>query len=62
MIISDDAEHCMEIDALKSKKEKEDAEAYMTKKTENIDMVHVETQLRRALVKLKVSKEYGKFL
>ena len=52
-IVTEDAERAIEIDALKAKKEKEDAEAYLTRKTEITDMIKAEIQLRRALVRLK---------
>jgi F0F1-type ATP synthase epsilon subunit len=39
---------------LKAKKEKEDAEAYLSRKTEITDMIKAEVQLRKALVRLKV--------
>ena len=53
-IVTDDAEKAVEIDVLKAHKEKEAAEAYLTKKTEIMDMVKAEVQLRKALVRLKV--------
>ena len=53
-IVTDDAEEAMEIDILKAKKEKEDAEAYLSRKTEIADMIKAEVQLRKALVRLKV--------
>jgi F-type H+-transporting ATPase subunit epsilon len=53
-IVTDDAEEAMEIDILKAKKEKEDAEAYLSRKTEITDMIKAEAQLRKALVRLKV--------
>ena len=53
-IVTDDAEEAMEIDILKAKKEKEDAEAYLSRKTEITDMIKAEVQLRKALVRLKV--------
>jgi F-type H+-transporting ATPase subunit epsilon len=52
-VVTEDAERAVEIDALKARKEKEDAEAYLTKKTEIIDVLKAEVQLRRALAKLK---------
>ena len=59
-ILTEDAERAMEIDVLKAKKDKEDAEAYLTKKTEITDMIKAEAQLRRALVKLRVAGEANK--
>lgn len=53
-VISEEAERAMDIDALVAKKEKETAEAYLTKKTEITDMIKAEVQLRKALLKLKV--------
>ena len=53
-IVTDDAEEAMEIDILKAKKEKEDAQAYLSRKTEITDMIKAEVQLRKALVRLKV--------
>ncbi len=53
-IVTDGAERAVEIDVLKAKKEKEAAEAYLTRKTEITDMIKAEAQLRKALVKLKV--------
>jgi len=53
-IVTEDAERAVEIDALKAKKEKEDAEAYLTRKTEIADMIKAEIQLRKALLRLKV--------
>ncbi len=52
-IITDDAERAVEIDELRARKEKEDAEAYLTRKTEIADMIKAEFQLRRALARLK---------
>ncbi len=54
-IVTDDAERAIEIDVLKAKKEKEDAEAYLSRKAEITDMIKAEIQLRKALVKLKVA-------
>jgi len=56
-ILTEDAERATEIDVLKAKKEKEAAEAYLTKKTEITDMIKAEAQLRRALVRLRVAGE-----
>lgn len=53
-IVTEDAEKATEIDELRAKKEKEDAEAYLTRKTEIADMIKAEVQLRKALVRLKV--------
>ena len=53
-IVTEDAERAVEIDELIAKKEKDAAEAYLTRKTEITDMVKVEVQLRKALVRLKV--------
>lgn len=55
-IVTDDAETAVEIDVLKAKKEKEDAEAYLSRKAEITDMIKVEIQLRKALVRLKVAE------
>lgn len=52
-IVTEDAEKATEIDELRAKKEKEDAEAYLTRKTEMADIIKMEVQLRKALVKLK---------
>jgi F-type H+-transporting ATPase subunit epsilon len=52
-IITEEAEKAVEIDALKARKEKDDAEAYLTRKTEISDMIKAEVQLRKALVRLK---------
>ena len=59
-ILTEDAERATEIDVLKAKKEKESAEAYLTKKVEVSDMIKAEVQLRRALVKLRVAGEMNK--
>jgi len=59
-VLTEDAERATEIDVLKARKEKEAAEAYLTKKAETIDMLKVEIQLRRALVRLKVAGESGR--
>lgn len=56
MITTEDAERAVEIDVLKAHKEKADAEAYMTKKAEITDMLKAEIQLRKALVRLRVSE------
>jgi len=53
-IVTEDAERAIEIDVLKTKKEKEDAEAYLSRKTETTDMIKAEAELRKALVRLKV--------
>jgi len=53
-IVTDDAERATEIDILKAKKEKEDAEAYLSRKAEITDMIKAEAELRKALVRLKV--------
>jgi F-type H+-transporting ATPase subunit epsilon len=53
-IVTDDAERAIEIDVLKAKKEKEDAEAYLSRKAEMTDMIKAEAELRKALVRLKV--------
>jgi F-type H+-transporting ATPase subunit epsilon len=55
-IVTDDAERAVEIDVLKAKKEKEDAEAYLSRKAEITDMIKVEIQLRKALVRLKAAE------
>ncbi len=55
-IVTDDAERAVEIDVLKAKKEKEDAEAYLSRKAEIADMIKAEIQLRKALVRLKVAE------
>ena len=52
-IITEEAEKAVEIDALKAQKEKDDAEAYMSRKTEIADMVRAEAQLRKAMAKLR---------
>ncbi len=56
MIVTDDAERAMEINILAARKEKEDAEAYLSRKTEIKDMIKAESQLRKALVRLKVAE------
>jgi len=53
-IVTEDAERAIEIDVLKANKEKEDAEAYLTRKAEITDMIKAEAELRKALVRLKV--------
>jgi len=53
-IVTEDAERAIEIDVLKAKKEKEDAEAYLSRKAEITDMIKAEAELRKALVRLKV--------
>ena len=53
-IVTDDAERAIEIDILKAKKEKEDAEAYLSRRAEITDMIKAEAELRKALVRLKV--------
>jgi F-type H+-transporting ATPase subunit epsilon len=58
-VLTEDAERAMEIDVLKARKDKEDAEAYLTKKVEMTDMINAEIQLRKALVRLRVA-ERGK--
>jgi len=55
-IVTEDAEKAVEIDELKAKKEKEDAEAYLTRKAEIADILKAEIQLRKALVKLRVAE------
>jgi len=55
-IITDDAERSVEIDVLRAHKEKADAEAYLSKKAEIVDMLKAEIQLRKALVRLKVAE------
>jgi F-type H+-transporting ATPase subunit epsilon len=55
-IVTEDAEKAIEIDELKAKKEKEDAQAYLTKKAEIADIMKAEIQLRKALVKLRVAE------
>lgn len=52
-IVCDDAEKAVEIDELKARKEKEDAEAYLTKKTEVEETIKAEVQLQRALARLR---------
>jgi F-type H+-transporting ATPase subunit epsilon len=59
-IIADDAERAVEIDVLKAHKEREEAQAELTKKAEISDMIKAEVQLRRALVRIKVSEETKK--
>jgi F0F1-type ATP synthase epsilon subunit len=46
----------VEIDVLRAHKEKADAEAYLSKKAEIVDMLKAEIQLRKALVRLKVAE------
>jgi F-type H+-transporting ATPase subunit epsilon len=53
-IVTEDAERAVDIDILKVKKEKEDAEAYLSRKAEITDMIKAEAELRKALVRLKV--------
>jgi F-type H+-transporting ATPase subunit epsilon len=53
-IVTDDAEKAVEIDVLKAKKDKENAEAYLTRKAEITDILKAEAELRKALVRLKV--------
>ena len=60
-IVTEDAERATEIDVLTAKKEKEAAEAYLAKKVEISEMVKAEVALRRALVRLKVAEESGKY-
>jgi len=52
-IITEDAESAMEIDVLKARKEKEMAEAYMSKKVEITETVRAEIELRKAIARLK---------
>lgn len=59
-IISEDAQRATEIDVLKAKKEKEEAEAYLSKKAEISETIKAELSLRRALVRLKVAEESSK--
>jgi F-type H+-transporting ATPase subunit epsilon len=59
-IITEDAEKATEIDVLLAKKEKEEAEAYLTKKAEIADILKAEIALRRALVRLKVAETSNK--
>jgi len=56
MIVTDDAETAVEINILAANKEKEDAEAYLSRKTEIKDMIKAESQLRKALVRIKVAE------
>ncbi len=56
-IVTEDAERAVEIDMLKAKKDKENAEAYLAKKAEISEMVKAEIALRRALVRLKVAEK-----
>jgi len=58
-IVTEDAEKAAEIDILKVKKEKEEAEAYLSKKAEISEMIKAEIALRRALVRLKVAESKG---
>ena len=53
-IVTEDAERAIDIDILKAKKGKEDAEAYLSRKAEITDMIKAEAELRKALVRLKV--------
>ena len=55
-IITEEAEKAVEIDALTARTEKDDAEAYLSRKTEIKDMIKAESQLRKALVRLKVAE------
>jgi F-type H+-transporting ATPase subunit epsilon len=59
-IITEDAEKATEIDVLLARKEKEEAEAYLTKKAEIADILKAEIALRRALVRLKVAETSNK--
>jgi F-type H+-transporting ATPase subunit epsilon len=56
LIVTDDTETAMEINILAARKEKEDAEAYLSRKTEIKDMIKAESQLRKALVRIKVAE------
>jgi F0F1-type ATP synthase epsilon subunit len=56
MIVTEDAETAIEINILAARKEKEDAEAYLSRKTEIKDMINAEAQLSKALVRLKVAE------
>jgi F-type H+-transporting ATPase subunit epsilon len=55
-VVTDDAERAIEIDVLTARKEKEDAEAFLSRKAEIKDMILAEAQLRKALVRLKVAE------
>ena len=55
-IVTEDAETAVEINILAAKKEKEDAEAYLSRKMEIKDMIKAESQLHKALVRLKVAE------
>lgn len=55
-VVTDDAERSIEIDVLTARKEKEDAEAFLSRKAEIKDMIVAEAQLRKALVRLKVAE------
>jgi F-type H+-transporting ATPase subunit epsilon len=59
-IIAEDAQRAVEIDVLKAHKEREEAQAELSKKAEVADLIKAEVQLRRALVRLKVHEETKK--
>jgi F-type H+-transporting ATPase subunit epsilon len=53
-IVTEGAERATEIDVLTAKKEKEAAEAYLSRKAEISDILKAEAELHKALTRLKV--------